>query len=83
MNILVCQPPPSPPVQKADNCYQLDDSAMGLSNGALPACEQTGHGADSRKCPNLNGPEIKYSNQKLKKKSSDPSEQTLPFGFVN
>ena len=35
MNILVCQPPPSPPVQKADNCYQLDDSAIGFTNTYL------------------------------------------------
>ena len=53
------------PVQKADNLYPLDDSAIGFTNTypleRYPAFEQPGHGADSRKCPKLNGPEIKYS----------------------
>ena len=53
------------PVQKADNRYPLDDSAIGFTNtyplGRYPAFEQPGHGAVSRKCPKLNGPEIKYS----------------------
>ena len=53
------------PVQKADNRYALDDSAIGFTNTypleRYPAFEQTGHGAVSRKCPKLNGPEIKYS----------------------
>ena len=53
------------PVQKADNRYALDDSTIGLTNTYLleryPAFEQPRHGAVSRKCPKLNGPEIKYS----------------------
>ena len=36
MNILVCPPPPPlHPVQKADNRYQLDDSAIGFTNTYL------------------------------------------------
>ena len=53
------------PVQKADNRYALDDSAIGFTNTyppeRYPAFEQSGHGAVSRKGPKLNGPEIKYS----------------------
>ena len=53
------------PVQKADNLYPLDDSAVGFTNTypleRYPAFEQPGHRAVSRKCPKLNRPEIKYS----------------------
>ena len=47
------------PVQKADNRYPLDDSAIGFTNTypleRYPPFEQPGHGAVSRKCPKLTG----------------------------
>ena len=65
------------PVQRADNRYPLDDSVLGFTITYLleryPAFEQPDHGAVYRKCPKLNGPEIKYSIQNLKKNISDPS----------